>query len=103
MAWNGTLLEWGDGASFTGAANSDVTPDFELLGGKYALVTKSTGTPSATLNIKVQSGGYVACGAAVTTYGTFDLPAGTYQMVMGATAGTAEGALLRVPYRGTTS
>lgn len=103
MSWAGTLTDNHDGVSFTGAGNSDTTPDFQLLGGKYALVTKSTATASATLNVKVQSGGYVACGAAVTTYGTFDLPPGTYQMVMGASAGTAEGALTRVPYRGTSA
>ena len=99
MAWAGTLTDFKNGVTWTGAANSDTTPAFTLTGGKYGVVTSSTGTASATLQIKDADGNFVAVGAAVTTYGTFDVPAGTYQVVMGATAGTAAGGVLPIPYR----
>ena len=101
MSWSGTLNATDDGVSWTGAANSDTTPDFALLGGKYELSGYSTtsGGFSVTLNAMTPSGNYVAVGAAVTTCGTFDLPAGTYQLVFGSSAGTADGGLWRVPLR----
>ncbi len=98
MSWSGTLTTFPDGVSWTGAANSDTTPDFTVLGGKYALGNYSSGTASATLNVKIGTN-YIACGSAVTTYNTFDLPPGTYQIVFGASAGTDAGFLIRVPYR----
>jgi hypothetical protein len=99
MAFSGTLVNTADGVTFTAVANSDTTPDFTLLGGKYSLSGYSSGTFSAQLNIKTPSGNYIAAGSAVTTIGTFDLPAGTYQIVFGASADTADGGLFRVPYR----
>lgn len=100
MSWAGTLVDSHDGVTFTGAANSDTTPAFILLGGKYFLDTASTGTASAQLQMLMPDGStFQSVGSAVTTTSTFDLPPGKYQMVMGASAGTAQGALVRVPYR----
>lgn len=103
MAWNGTLNDFQDGVSFTGAANSDTSPDFHLLGGRYSLAIYSSGTASVTLNVKIIDGSgtahYVACGTATTTADLYDLAPGTYQLVFGASAGTAAGALGRVPFR----
>ena len=102
MAWAGTLVDFKNGVSWTGAANNDLTPNFQLLGGKYALGTYSSGTASATLQVVISDGSSnhsIACGSATTTYATFDLPAGTFNIVMGATAGTAAGFLVPVPYR----
>ena len=98
MSWAGTLTDFKDGVSWTGAANSDTTPDFTLIGGRYGLSGYSSGTFSVTLNIKSPSGHYISCGAAVTTSAVFDLPTGTYQIVMGSSAGTADGTLIRIPY-----
>jgi hypothetical protein len=99
VSWAGTLVDFKDGVSFTGAANSDTTPNFYVLGGRYALSTHSTGTASATLQQIQPDGGAVAVSSAVTTAAIVDLPPGTYNIAMGATAGTAAGALVRVPYR----
>lgn len=103
MAWNGTLTDFRDGVTFTGAANNDTSPDFEVLGGRYALVIYSSGTASVTLNAKVIDGGgtahYVSAGNPVSNTGVFDLPPGTYQLVFGSAAGTAAGSLVRVPLR----
>ncbi len=100
MAWAGALADSGDGVNWTGAANSNTTPTFTLLGGKYALTGYSSGTFSAQLNILAVDGThFIAAGSAVTTYGTFDLPPGSYQIVFGASAGTANGSLTRIPYR----
>jgi hypothetical protein len=100
MAWNGTLVNSGDSVSFTGVANSDTTPTFVLLGGKYALFGYSSGTFSAQLNaLSIDGTHFIAAGSAVTTYGTFDLPPGSYQIVFGGSAGTANGSLTRIPYR----
>lgn len=99
MSFAGTLVDYKDGVNFTAIANSDTTPDFTLLGGRYALTGYSSGTFSAQLNVKTPSGHYVAAGSAVTTSGLFDLPRGTYQIVFGASAGTADGTLIRVPFR----
>jgi len=99
MSWAGNLTDFKDGVSFSGAANSDNTPSFTLLGGRYDLTTHSSGTASATLQQLQPDGSYVAAGSAVTSTAVFDLPPGTYNMVMGASAGVASGALVRVPYR----
>lgn len=100
MAWSGTLNNSGDGVNFTGALNSEITPTFYLLGGKYALSGYSSGTFSVQLNILALDGThFIAAGSAVTTFGTFDLPPGSYQMVFGGSATTANGSLIRVPYR----
>ena len=99
MSWAGTLVDSRDGISFTAAANSDTSPDFVLLGGRYGLSIYSSGTASVVLNVKTISGQYVAAGAATTTTDIFDLTPGTYQLVFGASAGAANGALMRVPYR----
>ena len=101
MSWAGTLTDFKDGVSWTGAGNSDTTPSFTLLGGKYALTTLSNGgTASATLQQKMPSGSYLVISSAVPDAVLLDLPAATYNIVMGAAAGTAEGALTRVPTRG---
>lgn len=99
MSWGGALVDFKDGVSFTGAGNSDTTPSFTLLGGKYGLAIYSSTTASVVLNISADNTHFVACGSAVTAYGVFDLPAGTYQMVLGGSAGTAAGALLPIPYK----
>ena len=102
MAWNGTLIDFrGDGVSFTGAADSDTTPTFYLLGGRYMLETHSTGTAGAQLQIKSADGSFINIGSAAAANApvTLDLPPGTYQIVMGGAAGTAGGSLVRVPYR----
>jgi hypothetical protein len=99
MSWAGTLVDCRDGVSWTAAGNSDTTPDFYVLGGRYAACIYSSTTASATLNIKTPSGHYVAAGAAFTSTAVFDLCPGTYQIVFGASAGTADGALERVPFR----
>ena len=98
MSWSGTLVDSKDGVNFTGAANSDTTPSFTLLGGRYALITSSTGTASATVYAKAPDGTFIAVSTAVTTAAVLDLPGGTYEIVMGASAGTAAGSLQRVPY-----
>lgn len=100
MAWSGTLVDSKDGVSFTGAVNSDTTPTFNVLGGRYALSIYSSGTASVVLNVKTPSGQFVACGAAVTISALFDLAPGAYQMVLGGSASTADGSLTRVPFRG---
>jgi hypothetical protein len=97
MSWAGSLNDFKDGVTFTGAANNDTTPAFTLLGGGYLLETHSTGTASAILQIKDPDGNFVSFSA--TTPAVLDLPPGTYQIVMGASAGTAGGSLIRVPYR----
>lgn len=99
MAWSGTLVDSRDGVSFTGAVNSDTTPTFTLIGGRYALSLYSSGTASIILNVKTPSGQFVACGAAVTISALFDLAPGSYQMVLGAAASTSDGSLTRVPFR----
>ena len=101
MSWAGTLIDFKDGVSFTGAGNSDTTPSFTLLGGKYLLSTASSGTPGATLETLLPDGStFQAIGNPVTTTAVaFDLPPGTYEIVMGAAAGTASGSLTRVPVR----
>lgn len=89
-----------DGVSFTGAGNSDTTPAFYLLGGRYLLETHSSGTASAQLQIKDPDGSFVAIATAVsTTPAAYDLPPATYQIVMGGSAGTAGGSLIRTPSR----
>lgn len=93
------VTNWGDGVSWTGGVDSD-SFTFTLLGGKYGLVVYSSGTASATLSLLAPDGShYIACAAAVTTYATFDLPPGTYQIAEGASATTQNGALVRIPYR----
>jgi hypothetical protein len=99
MSWAGTLADSRDGVTFTGAGNNDTTPTFGLLGGRYALIVHSSGTASAQLNVQAPDGSFVAAGAAVATTAVFDLPPGLYQIVMGASAGTQSGALIRVPFR----
>ena len=102
MSWGGTLTNFDDGVSWTGANDSDTTPTFSVLGGRYLLETYSASTPSAQLYVKDPSGNFVSMGSAVTTTATvFDLPAGAYQIVMGASVGSAggSGSLIRVPYR----
>lgn len=100
MAWAGTLVDFKDGVTYTGGANSDTTPSFSLLGGKYALFAHSSGTVSSLLNILAPDASYAPVDSAVTTnFKTYDLPPGTYQIVLGATAGTQSGGLVRVPYR----
>ncbi len=99
MSWAGTLVDFKDGVSFTGAANSDTSPDFTVLGGRYALGIYSLGTASVVLNFKTPSGHSVAALSEITTVGVFDLPPVTYQLVFGASAGTADGSVIRVPYR----
>ncbi len=100
MSWSGTLVDFKDGVSYTGAANSDTTPTFTLLGGKYAMFAYSSGTVSMTLNISADNTHFVGVDSAVTTnFKTYDLPPGSYQMVMGGSAGTQAGALIRIPYR----
>lgn len=103
MSWAGTLLNFsGDGVSWTGAGNGDTTPTFGLMGGKYSLTTSSSGTASATLQMKQPDGTFVSVTPAVGTQGTVvDLSPGTYQIVMGAAAATAAGALIRIPVRAT--
>lgn len=100
MSWAGTLSDFRDGVSWTGANNSDTTPSFTLLGGKYALTTNSTGTASVTLQSKQPDGTFVSVTPAIGSTGTIvDLSPGTYQIVMGASAATASGALIRIPYK----
>jgi hypothetical protein len=103
MSWAGTLTDFnGDGVRFTGAGNSDTSPSFSLLGGKYLLSTQSSGTASAQLQFLLPDGStYQNVGSAATAGVTqaLDLPAGRYQLVMGGAAGTAQGSLVRVPYR----
>ncbi len=90
MSWSGTLVDFKDGVSYTGAANSDTTPTFAY----------SSGTVSMTLNISADNTHFVGVDSAVTTnFKTYDLPPGSYQMVMGGSAGTQAGALIRIPYR----
>ena len=99
MSWGGTLTDFKDGVVYTGAANSDTTPTFMLLGGKYAMYAYSSGTVSMQLTISADGSHFVAIAAAVTTnYVVYDLPPGAYQMVMGGSAGTQAGALIRIPY-----
>jgi hypothetical protein len=100
MSWSGTLVDFKDGVSYTGAVNSDTTPTFTLLGGKYALIGYSSGTVSSTVNISADNTHFVGVAAAVTTnYTTYDLPPGSYQIVMGGSSSTQAGALIRIPYR----
>jgi hypothetical protein len=100
MSWSGALVDFKDGVSWTGAANSDTTPNFYLLGGKYALTTVSNGTASATIQQKQPDGTFIAVSSAIANGVLLDLPPATYNIAMGASAGTAAGALVRVPYRG---
>lgn len=101
MAWSGALVDFKDGVTYTGAANSDTSPTFTLLGGRYAMAVYSSGTASAQLNILMPDGThFVACSAAATTTtAVFDLPPGSYQIVVGASGGTQQGSLVRIPFR----
>lgn len=89
-----------DGGKWTGEGNSAMIGPFVLLGGKYALASTSSGTNSVTLEVLGPDGStYIACGAAQTAnYAVYDLPAGTYQIVGGASYGTGQGSITRVPY-----
>lgn len=102
MSWSGTLNDFKDGVSYTGALNSDTTPNFSILGGKYGFGAHSSGTTVATLNILTPDGTFVIAATALsagTPYETVDLPPGTFQIVMGAAATTQSGFLVRIPYR----
>ncbi len=97
-------VDWKDGISWTGAANDQSIGPFQLLGGKYFLSSSSSGgTNSVTVELLGPDGStYIPCGAAQTnTYGTYDLPPGTYKIIGGAAYATGQGSLIKVPYRST--
>jgi hypothetical protein len=93
-----------DSVTYTGAGNSATVGPFRLLGGLYALFHYSTGTASSQLNMLCPDGStYIPVAPAFTSTTTpvedFSLPAGTYEIVVGASGGTQQGGLVRVPYR----
>lgn len=92
--------DFGDGVKATGQTNDLVVGPFYLAGGKYALEGFSSGTYSVQLFVlTADATNYMACGAAVTAYTTYDLPPGEYKIVCGAAFTTGNVSLLRVPYR----
>lgn len=93
------IVDNGDGITWTGGLNDNVSNAFSLLGGKYAIEVYSSGTPSAQLKINVDGTNYVAVAAAATTYAVYDLPPGRYTVTMGAAASTSTGALIKIPQR----
>lgn len=92
--------DWKDGITWTGAANSQVIGPFTLNGGKYFLSSSSSGTNSLTIELLGPDGTtYIPCGAAQTnSYGMYDLPPGTYEIIGGSSYGTGIGSLIKVPY-----
>jgi uncharacterized ion transporter superfamily protein YfcC len=88
-----------DSVTWSGAGDSAVVGPFTLVGGRYLLVTSSSGTANATLQVQSPDGSYVPVGSATTTTAAFDLPQGTYQVTLGASANVSAGSLQRVPFR----
>lgn len=62
------------------------TATFTLKGGKYAIVTKSTGAGTINLNILAEDGATfipaITAIAAVTGFAVVDLPPGQYQVAV---------------------
>ena len=89
-----------DGVQGLEQTNDLVVGPFYLLGGKYALFGFSSDTYSVQLSILTADGtNYMAVGAAVTAYTTYDLPPGRYKITVGAAFTTGNVSLIRIPYR----
>jgi len=94
------LSDTKDGISFTGGRTAN-SPVFTLLGGRY-MYAMTAASGSSVLNMQMPDGSYIAVGASTTLTtsagnATVDLPGGTYEVVLVATADVA-GFVQRVPY-----